>query len=110
MPYRVGSPFCAVAAAFALTLSLSTASPSRASENTSVAAQLSWSATNASSTNLTSPGSLNKLYVILKHGVTNYRGAEIDIHWDPPGDVETGCVAHILTEFKTSTGTVVHLS
>jgi hypothetical protein len=87
---------CAIGALFA--------GGAKAAENQDVHAQLSWSAI-TTSTNLTSPGASNSLYIRLLDNVTSFKGAEFDLRWDPPGDPDAGCIAHISTTYKTSGGT-----
>src|SRR5437762_12594404 len=67
-------------------------------------AQLSWSAT-ATQTNLTTPGELNNLFVLLPTGVSSFKGAELDLRWDPAGDPDAGCIAKTGITYKTSAGT-----
>src|ERR1051326_474387 len=71
-------------------------------ENVDVSAQLSWSAT-ATVTDLTAPGASNTLYVLLTGNLASYKGGEMKLRWDPPGDPDLGCAAHLATQFKTGT-------
>jgi len=87
-----------------LLIASQTVNPARAQATDSLRAQLSWSSTNPSVANLTSPGESSRLYLHLLHGVSSYKGAELDVKWDPSGDPEAACIAHIATDFKTSTG------
>ncbi len=67
-----------------------------------IGAQLSWSVSDTSATDLQTPGSLNRLYLILTRGVSSFKGAEFDLRWDPPGNGED-CAARVGTIFRTST-------
>src|SRR5262249_4752103 len=62
-------------------------------------ASLSWSP-DSIVTDLSSPGSINNLYVRLDN-VASFKGGEIDLVWQPPGDT-TECIAHVGTLFRTS--------
>jgi hypothetical protein len=81
------------------------AATAHAGKNPGVTASLSWSATSQVSD--TNPSATNNLYVrfTAAPGETlSFKGAEIDLRWDPPGD-GAGCRDHIGTVYKTSSGT-----
>src|SRR5438093_6407513 len=51
----------------------------------------------------TAPAAVNNLYVRVDK-ITQFKLAEIDITWEPAGN-GTGCLDHINTVYKTSSGT-----
>lgn len=73
--------------------------PSLAAAST---ARLSWSTTDSLAQDLTTPGSLNNLYVWF-NDVPYFAGGEVDIVWDPPGDGSTLCFTHLGTLYRTAT-------
>jgi hypothetical protein len=94
---------CALASALACVLA---APPACAGANAGASAYLLWSAVDTTRTNLTTPGAANNLYVYVKRpGGLSFKGGEIDLIWNPPGDPDAGCYAHTNTVFKTSAGT-----
>src|SRR5947207_7853010 len=66
-----------------------------AGDNPNATAQLSWSAT-GDVTDLTTPGVQNELFIRL-NDLASFKGAEFDMHWDPAGDPDVGCIAHVST-------------
>src|SRR5207249_1282363 len=59
----------------------------------------SWSPTSVQQ-NVDSPSGMTNLYVRLE-GASGFRGAELDLLWNPAGD-ESTCAAHVCTVYKTS--------
>jgi hypothetical protein len=79
---------------------------SYAAQNIGATASLTWSATDRSATDLIAPGATNNLFVYVERpdGLA-FKGAELDLVWSPPGDLDGECFAHIGTVYKTSSGT-----
>jgi hypothetical protein len=76
-----------------------------AGANAGASAYLSWNPT--SNVTDTNAGAMNNLYVryVAATGQTlSFKGGEIDLIWNPPGD-GGGCFDHIGTSYKTSSGT-----
>ncbi len=86
-------------------LALCTTAPRVSALNANVAAQLSWNAT-TTVTNTTVTGSTTVLNLFVRFtNVESFKGAEIDLRWDPPGDKDAACVALASAFYKTSAGT-----
>ena len=76
-----------------------------AGNNSGVSAYLSWSPTsNVTDTAASAANNLYVRYVAAVGKTLEFKGGEIDLIWDPPGD-GAGCWDHIGTSYKTSSGT-----
>ncbi len=75
-------------------------------KNSNAKAYLSWSSSNTTSTDLTTPGAANSLFIRFE-GVEEFKGAEIDLIWDPIGNLDTdaNCFAQNGVFQSTSSGT-----
>lgn len=70
--------------------------------SSAILAQLGWDAAGLVH-DITPPASTAKLYIHIAGAIASFKGAEFDIAWSPAGDPDLGCLAHVSTNFKTST-------
>jgi hypothetical protein len=92
--------------AIALLVLLAGASGAHAGGNIGAVGYLTWNATDKNATDLASPGVVNNLYVYIERsGGLSFKGAELDLTWNPLGAPDGTCYAHSGTTFKTSSGT-----
>ena len=80
------------------------------SPNLNARAYLSWSNSDTTNTNLTTPGANNNLFVLYRQDLANgngtgleFKGGEIDLIWSANDSIGPGCFEHIGTQYKTST-------
>ncbi len=86
-----------------LVTSIVVVAPAHAGGNAGAVASLTWSS--AGQVTDTACATLNRLFIrVSRSGNLSFRGAEIDLTWEPVGS-GTGCMEHIGTVYRTSSGT-----
>ena len=80
------------------------------SPNQNARAYLSWSNSDTTNINLTTPGANNNLFILFRQDLANgngtgleFKGGEIDIIWSANETIGPACFEHIGTQYKTST-------
>ncbi len=73
-------------------------------ENSQLHAQLSWSALSSQQGDLPSSSGTNTLFLHFTSGVTSFRGATMELRWNPVGDVESACLTPGQVSFPSSQG------